>query len=133
VLLLTICLLAVTGAAARESPGQCKETGVISEAALRKMATQTRLPYYPEDAKKQGHRGVAVAELKLDENNSVASVKILEAPSESIGKAVTEAINNWSFTPPSEGQPICIQGKLTFYFVIENGAASVRNPRRFSR
>ena len=89
------------------------------------------MPVYPEGARSRGERGVAVAEAKLDEKGSLIDVQILEAPSTEIGNAVQDAVRQCVFEPGSTADgPLQITGKLTFYFVIENGSGSVRNPKK---
>lgn len=96
------------------------------------MATETHLPSYPEDAKNNKITGIAVAELHINEANRIDTVKVIEAPSKSIAEAAKASILQWKFPPPRPGDTvICLRGKLTFYFVIENGKPYVKNPRRY--
>jgi TonB family protein len=110
---------------------QCKEQGVLSETQIRKIAAEAYMPIYPEESRKKGQTGVAVAEVSLNENDRVTDVRILEAPSPSIARAVKDAVMKWKF-PHHEGV-VCFKGKLTFYFLLHNGAAFVKNPRRYER
>jgi len=66
---------------------------------------------------------VTVAQIRLDEKGEISSVEILQAPHKSIARATAEAVRNWAFYFDSkkDEKPICISGKLTFYFVLENG------------
>jgi TonB family protein len=124
-LLTLFCLAGLT------SP--CNQSGQLSELDLRTMASQTHLPSYPEDAKKSKIRGVAVVQIRLNEANEIDSVRVLEAPVKSIAEATKVAVWRWKFPPPSANDtPICMTGKLTFYFVIEDDNAYVRNPRRYA-
>jgi len=103
----------------------------VSEISLRKLATKTVLPDFPEEAKKRGAKGVAVAQLEVDEKGDVAQVEVLEAPDPLIKKAVADATKQWKFKPSaSSGEPVRIQGKLTFYYVIDRNEARVENPRQ---
>ncbi len=98
------------------------------------MATETHLPSYPEDSKKDQISGVVVVELRLNEENKIDLVKVLEAPAKSMAEAAKVAVWRWKFPPPLPNDTrICMTGKLTFYFVIENGNAHVRNPRRYEK
>lgn len=110
---------------------QCKEHGVLSETQLRKLAAEVYMPIYPDGSRKKGQTVVAVAEVRLNENDQIVDVRILEAPSQSIAKAVKDAVEKWKF--PHHQGVVCFQGKLTFYFVINNGVPFVKNPRRYER
>ncbi|MFN2407673.1 MAG: energy transducer TonB [Pyrinomonadaceae bacterium] len=104
----------------------------VPERTLRKFAKVVVMPNYPEDSKRKGSQGVAVALLNIDEEGTVKRVEILEAPDESIGDAVIKATQMWKFQPVTEdstGKAIRLSGKLTFYFKIVAKAAFVENPR----
>jgi TonB family protein len=112
----------------------CKQSGRLTETQVREMAIERPLPSYPEDAKKAGITGVVVVQFHLNESNKVDSVKILEAPSKSIAETSNSAVWKWKFSPIHSGDTeICMTGKLTFYFAIEEGKAYVRDPRRYQR
>lgn len=94
------------------------------------------MPEYPEESIRQRSKGVAVAEIVYDETGVVIYAEVLQAPDKLIGDAVSSAVRQWKFEPArarSERGPfIKIQGKLTFYFVInDRGEASVENPKQF--
>ena len=98
------------------------------------MVNETHLPSYPEDAKEMKITGVVVVEIHLNEDNKIDSVRILEAPVKSIAEATKVAVWRWKFPPPLPNDTaICMTGKLTFYFVIEDDNAYVRNPRRYAK
>jgi TonB family protein len=107
--------------------------GTVSEVALRRLAIRKVIPVFPEDAIKAKAQGVAVANVRLDERGEISAVEILQAPHESIARATADAVRNWAFyfDLKKEKKPLCISGKLTFYFVVENGTPSVRDPKRF--
>lgn len=107
--------------------------GRISEVTFRRRAIRKVMPVFPEEAIKANAQGVTVAQIRLDGKGEISSIEILQSPHESIARATTEAVKNWTFYFDSkkEEKPICLSGKLTFYFVIENGAAHVRDPKRF--
>lgn len=111
----------------------CTE-GRISEVAFRGRAIRKVMPVFPEDAIKAKAQGVSVARIRLDEKGEISLVEILEAPDESIARATAEAARKWAFyfAQSKDEQPICLSGKLTFYFVLENGRSYVRDPKRFS-
>ena len=105
-----------------------------SEGILRKKATKSVMPKYPDEAQKKGIQGVAVAQLYVDEKGDVIKAEVLEAPDSSTKQAVAEATSQWKFTPSTmKGEPIRFRGKLTFYFVIEDGEARVENPKPVSK
>lgn len=105
----------------------------VDENSLRKIAVKRVMPGYPEESIKKGVKGVAVTELTVNSKGDVVGLEVLEAPDEMIKQAVAGAVNQWKFKPTaSEGRPVSLKGKLTFYFVIdERGGARVQNPRQF--
>lgn len=105
----------------------------VPESVLRKLATKTVMPIYPETSKNQGVKGVAVAKLHANEKGVLTNIEILEAPNSEIGRAVINALQQWRFKAPYvEGKVIAFEGKLTFYFIISGGRARVENPRKFN-
>jgi TonB family protein len=101
----------------------------VSEKTLRKMATFAVTPDYPKEAKKRKVQGVVVSQIEVDEKGDVNKVNVLEAPNPIIKKAVTEALAKWKFkTNTINGEPIRVVGKLTFYYVLANGKATVEDP-----
>ena len=99
------------------------------------MAIKTVMPTYPTDSINRGSTGVAVSQLIFDEAGVVIKVDILEAPDKSISDEIKKALQQWTFRPSrlrdENGPPTKIQGKLTFYFVVEKGQARVENPKQF--
>jgi TonB family protein len=105
-------------------------SGWTVESILRAHATRTLRPEYPTDALLAGSYGVVVVEINLDITGLVAKQQILEAPCESIAKAVTQAVDQWHFGAfkDSHGRPMLVSGKLTFYFEIKDRKGFVLNP-----
>jgi TonB family protein len=104
----------------------------VPEAVVRRLATSTVLPVYPESSKNRGTKGVAVAQVYVNEKGLLSDVEILEAPDSEIEEAVIKAVKRWKFNSVRvDGKAMAFAGKLTFYFVINDGQASVQNPRRF--
>ena len=104
-------------------------TRKISESGLRRLANKVVLPEFPRDAIRARKAGVAVAFLDINERGAVVKVETLEAPSPSIGAALSRALSHWSFTPPlAEDIPMKMHGKLTFYFLFQNGKPVVLRP-----
>lgn len=96
---------------------------------LRKNASNTVAPDYPAESKRRGAKGVAVTQLEIDEKGDVAKIEVLEAPDPHIEEAVIKAVRQWKFPSVTvKGKPRRVIGKLTFYFVIERGKATVRSP-----
>lgn len=106
----------------------------VGEDGMRKSASKTVMPLYPEDALKQREQGVAVVELQYDDKGDVVNTVVLESPSKSIGDAVSRAIKQWKFVPSKRenGTSVSVRGKLTFYFEIDTqGKGSVKNPKQY--
>ena len=104
----------------------------VHEETLRKYAIEVVMPLYPEQARRRNAQGAAVAQVNVNEQGSVAQVEILEAPNPLISEAVTVAVGQWRFNPPTiRGKAVPIRGKLTFYFVIKGGKGQVENPKQF--
>lgn len=113
---------------------QTLKSVTVHETYLRKRATKTVTPGFPERAKKRGAQGVVVAQIDVNEQGEVAQVMVLEAPDPLIKEAVIKAIGQWRFNPPTiGGKPVRVRGKLTFYYVIERGKGRVDNPRQFNQ
>src|SRR6202040_3412128 len=115
-------------------PAQNKERVVrVDEDGIRKSASKSTMPEYPDDAVKDRKQGVAVAELQYDGKGDVTEATILEAPASIIGQAVINAIKQWKFKPSTyKSEPISVRGKLTFYFVLDkDGKGRVENPKQF--
>jgi TonB family protein len=104
----------------------------VTEFTLRKYAVKVVMPDFPSPSLKKKNEGVAVFQILVDKEGSVTSVNRLEAPDDWIARAVERILSKWKFKAPTiGGHPVPISGKLTFYFVIENGKGIVRNPKPF--
>jgi TonB family protein len=104
----------------------------LGQLTIREQAIWKVDPTYPEDDIRMGVSGVAVAELDVDEKGSITDLEIVEAPSPSIEEAMAKAIRQWRFTPTilkRTGKPVGWHGKVTYYFVIENGRGAVYAPK----
>jgi TonB family protein len=115
-------------------PIQNEQAIRVGEDGMRKSASNTVMPSYPQDALKKRQQGVAVAELVYDVKGDVVSTSILEAPAKSIGDAVVIALKQWKFVPSKkqDGTPVSVRGKLTFYFEIDKeGNGRVQNPKQY--
>ena len=115
-------------------PIQNEQAIRVGEDGMRKSASKTVMPSYPEEAVKKREQGVAVVELQYDAKGDVVSTTVLEAPSKSLGDAVVRATKQWKFVPSKkqDGTPVSIRGKLTFYFEIDkDGKGLVQNPKQY--
>ena len=106
---------------------------VVREKALRPTATKTVMPDFPAESKRHQAKGVAVAEFEVGAQGDVIKLTILQAPDDLTGKAVADAVRQWTFPPPLiNNKPVRVVSKLTFYFVLEaDGTGHVDNPRQF--
>lgn len=116
-------------------PIQNEQAIRVDEDGMRKAASKTVMPSYPDEALKKREQGVAVIELQFDAKGDVVETSVLEAPSKSIADAVVLAAKQWKFEPikrKRDGTPVSIRGKLTFYFEIDKeGKGRVQNPKQF--
>lgn len=106
----------------------------VNEDGMRKSASKTVMPSYPEEAVKKREQGVAVVDVQYDPKGDVVNTAVLEAPSKSIGDAVVGAVKEWKFVPSKkqDGTFVSVRGKLTFYFEIDkDGKGLVQNPKQF--
>jgi TonB family protein len=113
---------------------QDKPAILVGEDGMRKSATKTVMPAYPQEALKKRLHGVCVSEVQYDGKGDVTKVSILEGPADTIGDSVTQALKQWKFVPSKrmDGTPVNIRGKLTFYFEIDkDGKGRVENPKQF--
>lgn len=100
-LLLLICFLSCVVAG-----GQPAKVVDVDEAGIRKSASKTTLPAFPEGSRKRRSQGVAVVRLEYDSKGTVVGVQVLEAPDSEIGEAISDAVRHWTFKPSSiRGEP----------------------------
>ena len=95
--------------------------GRVAEISLRAFAKQLVLPAYPAVDVKAERTGVAVAELYLDKQGKVSHVQVLQAPSSTIAESVGDAVVRSVFQATGEWSVPTIVGKLTFYFICDEG------------
>lgn len=110
-----------------ETPGLVK----LSEPALRWSAVDVMVPSYPTASIIRGSSGVAVATVQVGAEGRVRRVDVEQAPDSDIADAMRAAVAKWTFTPISvAGSDVKrpLLGKVTFYFVLQNGRGSVFNP-----
>ncbi len=112
-----LLLLTATSPAAQSRRG---------EGAFRQGATERVMPVFPAAALERRSAGVVVLQVTAEPNGHVGDVVVLETPDSDIGTAARAAALEWRFPMAAR----TVQGKLTFYFVIENGRGVVRNPEQ---
>lgn len=99
---------------------------------LRKKATISVVPKYPQAARKDNASGVSVSQITIDENGLVINVEVLQSPHPAIEAEVKEALYKWRFSKFTiNGKPYKTTGKLTFYFIFEKGRARVEGPNPY--
>lgn len=111
---------------------KCADATVF-EGEFRRHATKKVMPVFPADAQLQTSTSVAVAQVHLNADGTIKSISVLQAQRPSIAQAMTDAIKQWVFDFHATGDedPLCINSKLTFYFVVEDKKTFVRNPKMF--
>lgn len=125
-----ILLLGKLAIAIDGTPGKAR----VPEAVLRKLATKVVMPEYPESSVRAKKQGVAVVAVFLDENGKLGRVDLIESPDEATGNSAVNAVRQWEFQhATTEGRPIAVLGKITFYFIHERGKSRVENPHFFQR
>ena len=70
-----------------------------------------------------------MASVDVDADGLVTGVDVLESPDKAVAEEVHKAVEKWTFAPiVLNGVAISTRGKLTFYFRIRGGDASVLQP-----
>ena len=103
----------------------------LRELSLRRAASVSPMPAYPQTSLKSKATGVAVAAVSIAVDGRIDKVEILDAPDPDIAAAVREAVMRWVVPWQSgpAGEPARPRtGKLTFYFRIVDGSGRVFNP-----
>ncbi len=78
-------------------------------------------PPYPPKCRAQGEAGPVQALFQVRQDGTVASVRILEAPSEGLAESVQTAILKWAFEPFELPQPEqTLQGSIRIVFKLED-------------
>ena len=108
---------------------QTTSSARFSGRSLRTITETTVVPLYPQDAITAHRTGVAVALVTVTEKGVVSKVEVLEAPSPSIGASLSDALSQWRFkTATIDGHQTGYTGKVTYYFVFQNGKPAVLSP-----
>lgn len=106
----------------------------VAEVSLRKHVKNVVMPTFPRDAEKRGAKGPVIIQVDVNAEGNVAKTETLQSPDASISEAVTRAVTQWKFEPfrIGAGTPVGVQGKLTFYCVLDaHGKGRVENPKQF--
>lgn len=134
--LLSGLLICCLGLFLRPMPASSQSTvpqAVVPESVLRNLARTVVMPSYPEASVRRGVGGSAVVRIDLGVNGELSDIRVLQAPDRNIRQAVVNALRQWRFSPAfSDGKPLRLRGKLTFYFRLSDGQARVENPRQFN-
>jgi len=96
--------------------------GVVPAARVSSQPRPLELPKidYPPDARKAGTEGRVVLLLGIDVRGAVTSVRVVEAPSPSLGAAAAEGARRFRFTPAQyEGEPVATEIRFTYTFYLE--------------
>ena len=105
----------------------------VAEINLRKSATSSSPPVYPQTALELNLSGTVVGYTEVSKEGEVTSIEVKESPSEILSEAVKDAVKKWRFNPAkmkTSGQAVPIVGELTFYFKIEEGRGVVDYPTK---
>ena len=99
----------------------------ISESRARKMAEQTALPEYPEEADPGSSQGVVFATVLFGIDGKMSKIKFNETPNAQTAEAVKKAVEQWKLRElyDSALQPIMTRTGLRFHFVFEDGKGRV--------
>ena len=101
----------------------------MSEGTFRHLAVSTVRPDFPQEALHAHQSGLAVAEVTVNEQGEISKIDIIEAAAPSLGKALEAAVKQWRFNPIiSDGKPITLMSKITYYFLLVNGKPKVMSP-----
>ncbi|MBM3790540.1 MAG: energy transducer TonB [Acidobacteria bacterium] len=77
-------------------------------------------PQYPQEARKEGIRGVVLIQATIDENGVLAAAEVIESPDPRLSQAALEAIRQWTFKPAlgHTGRPVKVLSTFTFRFEL---------------
>jgi TonB family protein len=77
-------------------------------------------PSYPEEARKEGVRGLVVVRAVVTDKGVVDEMEILQSPDERLSQAAMDAIGQWRFEPAlCDGKPVSVYYNLTVKFNLE--------------
>jgi TonB family protein len=91
----------------------------LTENQLRKQATTTLVPIYPDEALKSRIKGPVGVEITVNKNGDVTDVKPIKSPNAILLSAVKTAVRQWKFKQFTvSGSNVNFRGKLTFHFEL---------------
>jgi hypothetical protein len=64
--------------------------------------------------------GVAVAELDVNFNGTIADVRVLQAPDPEIASSLATVLRTWRFRVVQQGVDRKLRSRLVFYYRLEN-------------
>lgn len=97
----------------------------FNDQGLRQLAIRSPRPTYPKTSLEQNVTGVVVANVRVDLDGRMRSVKIVESPDAATGRAVRDALSQWIFKPLNAPRVNVITGDLIFYFHLADGRGVV--------
>lgn len=78
-------------------------------------------PHYPRASRTKGEAGTVHARFQVRQDGTVASVRILKAPSEGLAESVRSAILKWAFEPFELAEPgQCLEAAIQIDFKLED-------------
>jgi outer membrane biosynthesis protein TonB len=105
--------------ATRFAAAQDRDHAKISERNLRQMEKTHIVPVAPRSL---GRHGLNVFQLYISRNGTVENIVALQTTSPEAEHAIVTTIKNWRFDQElSDGKPIGVVGRITFYFINLNG------------
>lgn len=124
--ILVICVCQFALAAQETTP--VVSSAYTSEGVLRKAVRIPVRPGYPADAIRQHLTGIVVVQVQFLRGR-FSGVTPLESPSAAVTSAVLDAVSKWRFDfTPEERELPDFSGKLTFYYVFQDGGPRVLYP-----
>ncbi len=96
--------------------------GIVPATRLSAQPRPLDLPQigYPPDARKEGIEGQVALVLRIDARGAVVAVRVVDAPSVSLGAAAAEGARRFRFTPALvEGEPVETEIRFTYTFLLE--------------
>lgn len=99
----------------------------VQDSGLRRQAIMAPTPRYPSTSLAKNVSGVVVATVTLDVlGRQTRGVEILESPDAATGRAVRDAVRQWTFKPlGSPSRVTAITGNIIFYFHLMGGSGMV--------
>jgi TonB family protein len=95
-----------------------------NDESLRKLAIVSPAPTYPSGSLAKKAAGVVVAAILIDPKGTTQAVEILQSVDAEIGRAVHDALMQWTFRPLEREA----EGIVVFYFHIKGQAGVVSSP-----